>query len=192
MLLHHLTSSFGQVYYGNEKFDDYPVVQVSWNDAYTYCSWVGRRLPSEAEWEKAASWDEKNQSKYLYPWGNTFEGAKLNFCDKNCPFGWANDAVNDRFAYTAPVGRYPTGASPYGVYDMAGNVWEWIEDWYSESYYSEPPIANPQGPDSGNYRVLRGGAWINLESFVHTSDRNWSDPVLYSYDFGFRCAVGTQ
>ncbi|MCP4419103.1 MAG: SUMF1/EgtB/PvdO family nonheme iron enzyme, partial [Chloroflexi bacterium] len=136
-------------YYGNIEFDNFPVIEVSWEDAKTYCEWVDGRLPTEAEWEKASRWDENAQEAYTYPWGNDFDGTRLNFCDSSCPFdGWKDDTVNDGYEDTAPVGSYPEGNSPYGALDMAGNVWEWTADWYNGEYYKSSPGQNPQGPDN--------------------------------------------
>lgn len=177
-------------YFSNSEYADHPVVYVDWNQADGYCQWVGGRLPTESEWEKAASWDERNQTKYVYPWGKEFSGTNVNFCDINCTYDWANKSFNDGYSTTAPVGSFPKGESPYGLYDMAGNVTEWVSDYYQSDYYStlRDGASNPQGPASGDYRVLRGGTWSGYDYFVRSSDRDWYNPTD-TYDFiGFRCS----
>ena len=171
---------------GLAGLNDHPVVHVSWNDAEAYCGWAGVRLPSEAEWEKAA----RGIDGRTYPWGNqSLAGNLLNFADINLNVDWADRNVDDGYQFTAPVGSYPAGASPYGALDMAGNVWEWVEDWYGETYYSQSPESNPTGPASGQYRVLRGGSWVSYGVDLRSAYRYWGGPDLRNYVIGFRCVL---
>jgi formylglycine-generating enzyme required for sulfatase activity len=177
-------------YYGKSEFDNYPVIYVSWNDAQTYCEWAGRRLPTEDEWEKVAGWDENIQAQRLFPWGNAFDDTKVNFCDNNCLFDFgSNGRDDDGYIDTAPVGSYPAGRSFYGAFDMAGNVREWVADWYD---------VYPGGDENSSkyfgqkYRVLRGGAWNSDRYYLHSVRRNYDDPtVTYPYN-GFRCVMDTS
>jgi len=175
-------------YYGNPNFDNYPVVYVTWDNAKTYCQWAGRDLPTEAQWEKAASWNDSNQQSYIYPWGDNFNGSVVNFCDSNCLIDHADKKSNDGYSDTSPVMNYPNGVSPYGIYDMAGNVWEWVNDWYDATYYSYSPPFEPLGADSGTYRVLRGDSWWGYSYGVRSADRNPFLPSKSANNIGFRCA----
>ena len=152
-----------------------PVINVNWYAAKTYCEWVGGRLPTEAEWEKAASWDDQAQTKSTYPWGETIDCTYANYFGKDY-------CVGD----TTPVGSYESGKSPYGLYDMAGNAWEWVSSLYKP--YPYDPNDGREDLNSADIRVMRGGSWNDDDYGVRSAGRNWDIPADTFSGIGFRCA----
>jgi formylglycine-generating enzyme required for sulfatase activity len=149
---------------------DHPVVNVSWHDANAYAKWVNKRLPTEAEWEKAA----RGQKGQVYPWGDAFRKD--------------NTSCNNEHDGTSSVKAFSGGASPYGVVDMCGNTCEWVEDWYFDEYYRNSPIDNPLGPPGGAHKVVRGGFFGENKAGVRCASRHYAPPAAMQEHVGFRCA----
>jgi formylglycine-generating enzyme required for sulfatase activity len=167
----HILRQDGQ-YLVESGFEDHPVISVTWYGALAYCEWAGARLPTEAEWEKAA----RGTEGHIYPWGSNAPD-----CNK-AQYG-------DCSGSTMPVGTRLAGASPYGALDMVGNVWEWVADWYDAAYYGSSPAENPRGPNSGEHKVFRGGSWGYPPAFIRTSERARNHPAYTGFNLGFRCAA---
>ena len=155
--------------------DDHPAVFVTWDEGNAYCQWAGGRLPTEAEREKAA----RGTDGRIYPWGNEEPDPTRAVFRRT----WGHELTTDA------VGSHPKGASPYGLLDMGGNLWEWCSDWYEEDYYAASPSRDPKGPPTGLAHVVRGGSWDSRPTVLSASVRSWGHRGYREGDFGFRCAM---
>lgn len=180
---YYLDNKFGTLFYDGrfhprQGLDNYPVNNVTWNAADTYCKWKEKRLPTETEWEKAA----RGTLAQTYPWGNSAPSDTRARYSKN----WTKE---EKHKVMVPVQALTEGQSPYGLHNMAGNVKEWVDDWYDRTYYREQSeYANPRGPIGGEFKVVRGGSWRDLKGFIYSSFRNNGNPKSRMDDYGFRCA----
>jgi formylglycine-generating enzyme required for sulfatase activity len=169
------SKSMPRDYFGSVRFTNFPVVNISWNAAKAYCAWRGKRLPTEAEWEMAA----RGKDSRSYPWGNFWDDQAANYRD--LPLA---SVAGKSPHFTTEVGRFTAGIGPYGTFDMAGNVWEWLADWYRP--YAGSRLNSEHSREQ--YKVIRGGSWVSGPMSLSSTTRDYSDP-RFGYDsIGFRCA----
>jgi formylglycine-generating enzyme required for sulfatase activity len=169
-----------------ETMSSHPVMHVSWDEANAYCRWAGKRLPTEAEWEKAA----RGEDGRIYPWGNQMAGLSRANYGRTGLSGPVRDRPERLLLYPPiiSVDKYDNAVSPYGVFQMSGNVAEWVADWFDRTYYATAPDKDPMGPEKGTQRSFRGGSWIDSTPSVRAAQRNGTDPNTRMNWLGFRCA----
>jgi serine/threonine-protein kinase len=172
-------------YFDSAEFDAYPVINMTADMAAEYCRWAGGRLPTEAEWAYAA----RGPDNLIFPWGNEFDPTRLNYCDASCP-GISDPNYDDGFPDTSPAGSYPEGVSWIGALDMAGNVREWVSDYYG--HFSLDPAEDPQGPESGDAIVSRGGSWYDAFFNLRSNNRGSNTLDYYRHKLGFRCVMDSS
>ena len=179
---YYLDNKFGTLFFNGKYlprkgFENHPINNIKWQGAYEYCRSKGKRLPTEAEWEKAA----RGENGKIYPWGNKLPTNKLARYRQT----WSKEVKHH---VMVPVDTFKEGVSTYGIHHMAGNVKEWVDDWFDREYYDNPANhINPKGQIGGEYKVLRGGSWRDLRGFIYSSYRNNSYPSSRLDDYGFRC-----
>ena len=178
-----LNCNKGEPTYADPEEVDHPVVCVSWEEAQAYCEWAGARLPTEAEWEYAFRGDQRR----YYPWGDSFDGSKLNYCDTNCTQSYADDKYDDGYPNTSPVGSFLQDVSWNGATDLSGNVSEWVADWFG--LYSFEAVSNPLGPGLGSERMLKGCSWFFPPAYCRGAARPSANPDTRLDYLGFRCAA---
>ncbi len=162
-----------------------PVGCITWPDPQVYCEWAGARLPTEAEWEYAA----RGPEGFIFPWGNSFDPTRLNYCDINCTYPWKDINFDDMYKETSPGGTFDAGASWCGVQDMAGNSFEWVSDWYDPEYYAYSPSLNPKGPETGDQHIIRGGSVHWFPPYQRAAKRTGVSPLVLYASSGIRCAA---
>jgi len=175
-----------ETYFGDDAYADYPVIWITRDQAVGYCSWAGGRLPTEAEWEYAA----RGPESLTFPWGEEFDPSRANYCDTSCAAGVSDSSYDDGYPETAPVGSFPEGVSWCGALDMAGNVREWVNDWFS--YYSAESLENPVGPDEGETFIPKGGSWLDTPDDLRSSNRGENTPDYTRHKVGFRCVMDLE
>ena len=182
-------ATYHKSYYGDPAFDDYPVIFVRWYDAEAFCQWREARLPSEAEWEKAAGFDPIESIRYLYPWGDAFDGTRLNFCDKNCPRDFRDGSADDGHQDTAPSAVTRMAILPSVFTICLAMSWNGSAIGTIPRFYRDSTDTNPLGPLEGQFKTIRGGSWLSPADETMVTARDSFDPLVARTNLGFRCAM---